>query len=217
LNRVNPYFQTAFELKPAVRKLNADGVKTKAPAQRIELNLRDLSQLFNSMDPSPFHEKDLDHDAEEFILSWAQECHLDEPLALTVHLQRLPESGDPKQLVEQAVHNYFAYRARMNKLEFSRLMKQGRVSLIIGLGFLSLCLLGVEVLTASTLDGTWIKLLKEGLTIIGWVSMWRPVQIYLYDWWPLKRLGHIFEKLSRMHVEVRLQPEPRRTDPAVLI
>lgn len=192
-------------------------VKAKVPVRRIELNLRDLSQLFNSMDPSPFHEKDLDHDAEEFILSWAQECHLDEPLALTIHLQRLPESGDPKQLVERAVHNYFAYRARMNKLEFSRLMKQGRTSLVIGLGFLSICLLGVELLATGQLEGAWSKLLKEGLTIIGWVSMWRPVEIYLYAWWPLKRLGHIHEKLAKMHVEVRLQSEPRRVDPAAAI
>ena len=39
-------------------------------AHIIRLKLRDMSQLFNSMDPSPFVEKDLDDDAEGFILSW---------------------------------------------------------------------------------------------------------------------------------------------------
>ena len=38
-----------------------------APHHRIELHLRELGQLFNSMDPTPFHHKDLDPDAEEFI------------------------------------------------------------------------------------------------------------------------------------------------------
>ena len=38
----------------------------------ISLNLRDLNQLFNSMDPSPFLEKDLDDDAEDFIVGWAR-------------------------------------------------------------------------------------------------------------------------------------------------
>jgi hypothetical protein len=28
----------------------------------IEVNLQDLEQFFNTMDSSPFHEKDLDHD-----------------------------------------------------------------------------------------------------------------------------------------------------------
>jgi hypothetical protein len=47
-------------------------VRKRAP-HRIEIFVDKIEQLFNSMDPSPFHEKDLDHDAEEFIVSWAQE------------------------------------------------------------------------------------------------------------------------------------------------
>lgn len=31
-----------------------------APVHRIQLRLRELAQLFNSMDPTPFHHKDLD-------------------------------------------------------------------------------------------------------------------------------------------------------------
>jgi hypothetical protein len=45
--------------------------------------------------------------------------------------------------------------------------------------------------------------LREGLIIAGWVAMWRPMEIFLYEWWPLRRKGHLYEKLSRMHVEVR--------------
>ena len=37
--------------------------------RRIEIYLDRVEQLFNSMDPSPFQEKDLDHDAEEFVVS----------------------------------------------------------------------------------------------------------------------------------------------------
>src|SRR4051812_36598729 len=36
---------------------------------RMNLKLRELAQLFNSMDPSPFLDRDLDHDAEEFIVA----------------------------------------------------------------------------------------------------------------------------------------------------
>jgi len=168
---------------------------------RIELNLRDMSQLFNSMDPSPFHEKDLDHDAEEFIISWAQEFHSREPVELLVHLQQLPEAREAKRLIEQAVHHYFAYRARLNQLEVRRLLEQGRLSLVIGLLFLAVCLSISEILASGT--GTGPRIVREGLTIAGWVAMWRPMQVYLYDWWPLRQRGRILEKLSRMKVEVR--------------
>jgi len=42
---------------------------------------------------------------------------------------------------------------------------------------------------------------RESLTIAGWVAMWRPMQIYLYDWWPLLRRSRIYAKLSHMPVE----------------
>ena len=168
----------------------------------IELSLRDVDQLFNTMDPSPFHEKDLDHDAEEFILSWAQEFHRHEPVDLIIHLERFPESRNAQRLVEEAVHHYFAYRARLNGLEFKRLMKQGRASLLVGVSFLLACLGTIELFSLRQ-PGTLPVFLSEGLTIAGWVAMWKPMQIYLYDWWPLRRRGRIFDKLSRMPVEVR--------------
>jgi hypothetical protein len=54
-------------------------------------------------------------------------------------------------------------------------------------------------------SSSWHDLTREGLTISGWVAMWRPLQIYLYDWWPLRRRGSIFRKLSVMEVEVRIE------------
>jgi len=168
----------------------------------IELNLHDIEQLFNTMDPSPFHEKDLDDDAAEFILSWAQEFHRPEPVDLIVHLEKLPEGHNVQRLVEDAVHHYFAYRARLNELEFKRLMKQGRMSLLVGLSFLAVCFLVIELLGSKTISA-FPAFFKEGLTIAGWVAMWRPLEIYLYEWWPLRRRGQILDKLSRMAVAVR--------------
>jgi len=168
----------------------------------IELSLRDVDQLFNTMDPSPFHEKDLDDDAAEFLLSWVQEFHRHEPVDLIVHLEKHPEGHNVQQLVEDAVHNYFAYRARLNELEFKRLMKQGRMSLLVGLSFLIVCFLIIELVVLRK-PNTFASFLKEGLIIAGWVAMWRPLEIYLYEWWPLRRRGQIFNKLSLMPVEVR--------------
>lgn len=167
---------------------------------RIDLKLGEINQLFNSMDPSPFNDKDLDHDAEEFIVSWAHEYPPDEPVTLCIHLDQWP-AEDPSELIREAVHNYFAYRAKINRMEFRRLMKQGRTSLLIGLVFLAACLLTSEMLLAP-IASAWTGFLKESLTIAGWVAMWRPMQIYLYDWWPVLRHGRIYAKLSKMPVEV---------------
>jgi hypothetical protein len=169
---------------------------------RIELNLREINQLFNTMDPSPFNEKDLDHDAEEFIVSWAREFPLDEPIKLVIHLDTLPEGQELQPMIKQAVHHYFAYRVEINRLDFRHLMQDGRRSLLTGLGFLAGCLTTSRfVIGAGT--GTFSTFAPESLAIAGWVAMWRPMEIYLYDWWPLRRRDKILKNLSRMPVEVR--------------
>ena len=183
-------------------RFSLSGKTTAGPehSHSIKLKLHDMSQLFNSMDPSPFIEKDLDDDAEEFIMSWAQEFPPDAPVKLRIYLGQWP-TEDPNELIRQAVHNYFAHRATLTKLEFSRLMRQGRTSLFIGLVFLAACLVIIQTLLHGE-AGTWAGVLRESLTIAGWVAMWRPMQIYLYDWWPLRRRSRIYAKLSHMPVEV---------------
>ena len=112
----------------------------RSKAHQIELNLRDVNQLFNTMDPSPFNERDLDHDAEEFIVSWARELPLRDPLVLVVHLGVLPQDRDAQAMVQEAIHHYFSYRLELSQLEFRHLMQDGRKSLLIGVVFLAVCL-----------------------------------------------------------------------------
>jgi hypothetical protein len=57
------------------------------------------------MDPSPFHERDLDDDAEEFIVGWAREFPRCDPVSLVVHVDQLPPHGDAQRLLETAVHH----------------------------------------------------------------------------------------------------------------
>jgi hypothetical protein len=174
----------------------------KGPApHRIEVRLRDINQLFNTLDASPFHEQDLDADAEEFIVSWAREFPLPDPLILAIHLSQDTPTRMPDAIVEEAVRHYFLYRASLSRLDFRRLMRDGRLSLVIGLVFLSVCLATAQLLHGPG-AATVRDVAQEGLTIAGWVAMWRPLEIYLYDWWPLRRRWKIFEKMGRMKVEI---------------
>jgi len=60
-------------------------------------------------------------------------------------------------------------------------------------------------------EGTWAAVVRESLKIAGWVAMWRPMQIYLYDWWPLLRRSRIYSKLSHMPVELIQKGKSRDT------
>ena len=54
----------------------------------IEIHVSELKQLFNVIDPSAFRERDLDPNAEEFIVDWAKEASTSATLSRTVYLDR---------------------------------------------------------------------------------------------------------------------------------
>ena len=176
--------------------------KTPAP-HRIEVKMREKAQLFNSMDPSPFHEKDLDPDAEEFIESWAMEYPRKEPVQLIVHLETCPGGAETCAEIEDGVHHHFALKEKFAWLELKRLLRRGRASLLIGSACLVLCLLAGQYLAHGSGEGE--NVLRESLTIAGWVAMWRPMEIFLYEWWPIRHRAQLYRKLSRMQVEVKIQ------------
>ena len=135
------------------------------------------------------------------MVSWTREFPLREPVVLVVYLSELPAGNDIQPMIEQSIHNYFAYRARLSRMEFHQLMKDGRHSLLIGGLFLAACLTASQVLVGPA-SGTFLSVARESLTIAGWVAMWRPMEIFLYEWWPLRRRWQVFEKMGRMKVEV---------------
>jgi hypothetical protein len=186
----------------------------------IEVHVNELKQLFNAWDPSPFRERDLDPNAEEFIVGWAREIPRDARLGLLVHLDR--RAGLPGESAElrDAVHEFFSQRARVARQRLRQLLRVGRTSLVIGLWVLAI-LVFLGELVSDAMKGRRIgDLIRESLLIGGWVAMWRPLEIFLYDWWPIRREALLYDRLAAMPVRIAYDddagPEAWRSDwPAV--
>lgn len=174
--------------------------KHPAPTHQIELRITQLSELFNSMDPTPFHHCDLDRDAQEYLESWAMGYSHNSHFLIIVHIEKMPAT-DPSATVVEAIHNFFDYKADLTKRQIRSLLQEGRTSLLIGLAFLMLCLLGADLLSGFP-SNTFLRVLRESLIIGGWVAMWRPLQIFLYEWWPSVRREMVFRSLAKAGVRV---------------
>ena len=175
--------------------------KSPQPVHHLELRVRELAQLFNSMDPTPFLNKDLDREAEAYIETWAMGFPPASRLHITIHLESLPTEGDPSALMTEAIHNYFDYKAGLVRGDLKQLLRQGRTSLLIGLSFVTVCLIAADAIGQHG-TGTAFTIARESLTIVGWVAMWRPLQTFLYDWWPLARRIRVYKNLRQAHVRV---------------
>ena len=167
----------------------------------IEVRVSELKQLFNAIDPSPFRERDLDPNAEEFIVDWAKEASPSATFGLAVYLDRPAGLPDEPAELREAIHGFFRHRAALSRRRLRELFRRGRTSLAIGV-----CALGVS-LAAGNLVGPFFSnhiadIFKESLLIGGWVAMWRPMEIFLYDWWPIRAEAALADRLSVMPVRI---------------
>lgn len=172
-------------------------------SQVLDLRLADLRQLFDSMDPAPFRERDLDPKAADYIVGWAEETPKGQPLAMVLHTQRQPTAAGDEALLGEAVREYFKGRAVVTRRDLSRLLRSGRLSLLIGLAFLALAIGLAEALSALISKESWAWLAKESLIIGGWVALWRPLEILLYDWWPVLAKARLYDRLGAMQLSLR--------------
>lgn len=174
--------------------------------QRIEVHVAQIDQLFNSIDPSPFHSRDLDADADEYIVKCAKDLPKHAALELLIHLDQQPANLAKLDMVEGAIRAHFEAAALSTQAQLKDLFKRGRTSLLIGLAFLSASI-GVSQWLSSNPDSAHhiIRILQEGVVIGGWVAMWRPMEIFLYDWWPMAARIRLLSRLSQLRVSVQLR------------
>ncbi len=179
------------------------GIEAVAAPQtaQIEIRVDDVSQLFDTLDPFPFRERDLDGAAEEFIVGWARELPRDAPLAIVVHAPVEAEFDAAE--VGGALRRYFAYRADIISRELHELFRVGRVALVIGLAVLVVCIGASSAITMGFGRDNIAQVAEEGLIIVGWVANWRPIEIFLYDWWPIVRRRSLYRRLAKTPVEIR--------------
>lgn len=167
----------------------------------IELELHSIMQIFNSFDPAPFHEKELDPEAEEYIYNTVGEFTLKKPLGIVIYTPPSEFDGETERTLKEAIRNHFSYKKVLTDIELRRLLQRGRRNMTIAIVFLFLCLLIIRLL--STLEQGLINtMLSEGLTIIGWVAMWEPVYVFLYGWWPIVQKRNIYRKILSMDISI---------------
>jgi hypothetical protein len=170
----------------------------------IEVRLSKLSQLFNTFDPSPFHERDLDDDAEAHIMGWAQELPTGVPVLIVIHLPEDEARKAHERGLGTAIGNYFADRAGMVDRDMRELFRLGWGYLSIGVPILVLCLIASQVVRTWFGIGPVARAVEESLIILGWVANWKPLETFLYDWWPLRRRRDLYRRLQAADLRIEV-------------
>lgn len=179
------------------KKIHGD--ELPAQSRIITVHLQDVSRLFDAMDPSPLRSKDLHASVVEHIVESAREFPARAPLALLIHVDQASPQALDDQAVCDAVRAYFCHLSSQARRRLRLHLRRGVISLFIGLAVLGAALVGSQMLG----DGTVASTVRESLDIGGWVALWRPMEMFLYDWWPILGDRIFYQRLGRMPVQIQ--------------
>ena len=170
----------------------------------IDIKVAHSRQLFDTRDPAPFRERDLDEDAVEYLLAAAEEIPRTQPLAIAVTISDEPEPRMAADSIVEAVRRHFRHEYDQIQRRLREHIRRGEMSLVVGLTML-VAFLTLAELTRSLPSGPLREILREGLVITGWVAMWRPLEVLLYDWWPLVRERRQITRVLDAPVSIRYE------------
>ena len=167
----------------------------------IEITLSSVMQLFNSFDPAPFHEKELDSAAEHYIVDTVKDFPQKTRFKMIIYLPPDIVGTERAMKIPPAIHNHFQYKMLVAERKFRSHFRHGRTTLLIGLTFLTIALLARQ-LVSSLENHLLAQLFADALLIIGWAAMWEPITVLLYELWPIIQLKKTYEKISRMEIDI---------------
>lgn len=179
---------------------------TKNAENIIEIRVNEVAQLFHTLDPFPFREKDLDREAEEYIVGWARELPTDRPFKIIVHFPKAEAQMVAAGELREAFGRYFIGRADVIQGDLNELFRIGRRSLTIGVAILFACLFSAQFVAGYLSDAPFKRIIEESFLIFGWVANWRPLEIFLYDWWPIAHRRDLYRRLAAAVIEAKPYP-----------
>lgn len=168
----------------------------------IEVRVKSSQQLFDARDPAPFRERDLDDDFVEYIVSAFREFSISTPLKLVIYIEESETKEVPKDSIREAIRSYFGYKIDLQTGDLKTFIKRAQLFLIIGLLVLISCISVAQNLTVPNPPGA-IGILREGIVIFGWVSVWKPIELILFDWYPLVEKLRFYKKLLATEIDIR--------------
>jgi hypothetical protein len=122
-----------------------------------------------------------------------------------VYVDRPPSAAEAADL-QTGIGQFFERRGAAERRALRELFRRGRISLVIGLAVLGTFGGLAQALSATTHSGGFAGLLRESLIIGGWVAMWRPLEIFLYDWWPIRAQAKRYDRLAAMPIDIHDTP-----------
>lgn len=148
----------------------------------ILLKVATVEAIFDAQDPRNIPERNLSAEWLEYIFEVMNDKPRGHAIDLSLHVTNF--GAWTPEILATTLHTEFRNYDKLLHRRLKDNFRLGRTSLGIALIALIFFTLMSE-LVHHVSEGFFQRTFEEGFLIIGWVALWRPVEILLYDWWPM--------------------------------
>ena len=171
-------------------------------ATLIEIRAEDRSLLFDPYDPAPMRLRTVSESADAFILQRARHAPKHAPLRVRVLLHK--HDAACCEDVQAAFQQHFARREREQRANMRSLFAEGAVMAVKGIA-VALVLVTVARLLAGSFESLMVTKIANVMSMIVWVIIWRPADMLIYDWVPIRNDRRLYDRLASAPVDCLAQ------------
>jgi hypothetical protein len=176
--------------------------------KEITLALPDADSLFVIPEANPLHGKTVYEPGIDTIEDLVRNFHQKDEIRLCLYFPKQKISPDLEPRIKKAIEDYCDFQIISLKRSLELQTRQGRRTLIFGTAILIFCLLlsGIGFYISDNATSPLLYALGgfmfNGFMIIGWVSLWTPTSMLVFERWPDWISKNTFTRMKRMQITV---------------
>ena len=185
--------------------------KESVKASHIALDVVKPEEFFG-FDPAPFHDRGLRPKVSEYLISESWDEPRSNRFVIDLAISGEPASPEAVEQFRTTLASHFGHMADIEARNFRDTIREGIIALGIGLVILAVSTTLAQYVDALPFRDGVREGLRDGLSVFGWVANWRPAELLLYDWWPIRRTRNLYRRLAKAEVHpaaVQSQPSQR--------
>ncbi|MFZ9388519.1 MAG: hypothetical protein ACO25B_11630 [Chitinophagaceae bacterium] len=143
----------------------------------------------------------LDKDVENYIVENSRPFPRNEEIEITLVFRERMNLNE-KECMDH-FHLHFSKCLDRTRLQLRQTLRLGWRSLVIAFIFLTAMYSIVNTFFPALPENGVIISIRELFIILGWVALWRPAELLLYEWFPLRRNVILYSRLSRCRIDFK--------------
>jgi hypothetical protein len=172
---------------------------TAEPSAQINLHTQNADDLF--IKPAILLDdlRPMNKDAEELIFEKARTLPRGSGISIIIQTKNdlTMKEADAAAMIQR----HFLHCRKQAEKQLRHTLNLGWRSLAIAFVFLIIMYSVANRLFPRLPEGGLMISVKELFIILGWVALWRPAELLLYEWFPIRKKARLFARLAESDIK----------------